>query len=272
MVGCLGRARRDRPDSCRHAPRRGNYPALDSPRGAGGSIPFDDYVFQDIRDHVFLTFVLLFRGLAGPELRPRPRLHIPQIRFLPCLLGMSREKRLGEKIPAAGMTHARHDPHLLRHRCIRIFPLLSLGNSFQRARRAFGELSLLFGSNCGASSLSTFGSRAQFDPASTPSFVLHSLYAFSPSSSCAISPVFRSPRSQSFAYPPLFPSSIIFVYSSIEPAYCSAFRARTNSALPDGSQPSNWVIVVSVTISPSLLIPKSSSLAITPGKPSISIL
>src|SRR2546425_5288984 len=65
---------------------------------------------------------------------------------------------------------------------------------------------------------------------------------------------------------------MIFVYSSIGPAYCNALRARTNSALPLGSQPSNCVIVVSVTISPSLLIPKSSSLAITPGKPSIRIL
>src|SRR2546422_5188966 len=59
---------------------------------------------------------------------------------------------------------------------------------------------------------------------------------------------------------------MICVYSSIELAYWSALRARTNSALPSGFQPSNCVIVVSVTISPSELMPKSSSLAITPGR------
>src|SRR6266568_4005474 len=125
-----------------------------------------------------------------------------------------------------------------------IFPLFSFSNSSHRARRAFGELSPSFGSNWVASSVRTFESRAQLEPASTPSFVRHSLYAFSPSSSWAISPVFRSPSSQSFAYPPLFPASMIFVYSSIEPAYCSALRARTNSAFPFGSHPSNCVIVV----------------------------
>ena len=36
---------------------------------------------------------------------------------------MSREKRLGEKIPAAGMPHASHHPHFFRHRCIRCFSL-----------------------------------------------------------------------------------------------------------------------------------------------------
>ena len=36
---------------------------------------------------------------------------------------MSREKWLGEKIPAAGMSHASHHPHFFRHRCVRHFSL-----------------------------------------------------------------------------------------------------------------------------------------------------
>src|SRR5437762_4386677 len=121
-----------------------------------------------------------------------------------------------------------------------IFPLFSFSNSSHLARLAFGELSLLAGSNCGASSLSTCRSRAQFDPASTPSLVFHSWCALNPSSSCAISPVLRSPSSQSLAYPPLFPSSMIFVYSSIDPAYCSEY---TNIMLKgnNGGYANDWL-------------------------------
>ena len=36
---------------------------------------------------------------------------------------MSREKRLGEKIPAAGMPHACQDVHFSCHRCVRHFSL-----------------------------------------------------------------------------------------------------------------------------------------------------
>ena len=57
--------------------------------------------------------------------------------------------------------------------------------------------------------------------------------------------------------------------SSIDRLYCIALRARTNSGLPCGSQPSNWVMVVSVIIIPADVTPKSSSLAITPGRPSM---
>ncbi len=59
--------------------------------------------------------------------------------------------------------------------------------------------------------------------------------------------------------------------SSIDRLYCMALRARTNSGLPCGSQPSNCVIVVSVIIIPAEVTAKSSSLTITPGRPSIRI-
>ena len=62
---------------------------------------------------------------------------------------------------------------------------------------------------------------------------------------------------------------MIFTKSSIDRLYCMALRARTNSGLPSGSQPSNWVIVVSVISIPAEVTPKSSSLAITPGRPSM---
>ncbi len=48
-----------------------------------------------------------------------------------------------------------------------------------------------------------------------------------------------------------------------------ALRERMNSGLPFGSQPSNCVIVVSVIMIPAAFTPKSSSLVITPGKPSM---
>ncbi len=61
---------------------------------------------------------------------------------------------------------------------------------------------------------------------------------------------------------------MIFTYSSMEFAYCNALRARENSGLPLGSNSENPVMVVSVTIKPEELIPKSSSLTMMPGKPS----
>ena len=53
--------------------------------------------------------------------------------------------------------------------------------------------------------------------------------------------------------------------SSMEPAYCIALRARTNSGTPFGSNPLNCEMVVSVIMIPAALIPKSSALWIRPG-------
>ena len=52
-------------------------------------------------------------------------------------------------------------------------------------------------------------------------------------------------------------------------AYCMALRARMNSGLPSGSKPLNPLMVVSVIMIPESFTPKSSSLAMTPGKPSM---
>src|SRR5260370_5362383 len=52
---CLDCGRRDRADSCRNAPRRGNYPALDLRDGPYGPLPLGDNLLARVSGRIFLN-------------------------------------------------------------------------------------------------------------------------------------------------------------------------------------------------------------------------
>src|ERR1019366_7460853 len=148
-----------------------------------------------------------------------------------------------------------------------IRPLFPSINASQRTCRAFALRPLSFGSKSVSSAIS-FGSLGKLEPTKNPSLVRCSATFLSPSSRLATSLVLRSAISQLLAYPPLLPSFMMRAKSSIEAEYCMALRARTNSGIPAGSKPENWLMVVPVIMIPAKFPPKSPPLWMSPGKPS----
>jgi len=70
------------------------------------------------------SFTALFApATAPPSVRrkhcPRPRLHIPQQRLLPCKLGMPLQKLCRQKVRTAWMARPRHKAHLRGHGAVR---------------------------------------------------------------------------------------------------------------------------------------------------------
>src|SRR5271155_5841737 len=57
----------------------------------------------------------VFLLVAGAKFGPGSGIHVAQVGSLPAVFRVRGEKRLCEKIGAAGMTHARDEAHLLRH-------------------------------------------------------------------------------------------------------------------------------------------------------------